>query len=318
MNCRINIIIFLILFASVTLNAQFKDTQNSQGKFSNSKWLSNNLQGIIHNPLNSNSQSFSNIQTNSYSTTTVSSTPYLTLFSNLGNNILESFKGRNLYLQLAGVASTGLIVTTNTDYKVNKFFYKHEELGNIASPITRIGFYLPFVVGGSLFAYGKLKSDDEVLGASFAVLQSSMIALAYNSLLKAITGRPNPDPSKTEDMEELSKTFRFGFLRGGVFWGWPSGHTSSTMAVVSSLTNYYPDQSWLKIAGYSLVAYMIYGVTSVHQGRMHWFSDAVAAAFMSYAIGSTVGKFYRDKFNNSGSPLPATSAPLSFSFSIQF
>jgi membrane-associated phospholipid phosphatase len=145
-----------------------------------------------------------------------------------------------------------------------------------------------------------------------------MIALAYNSLLKAITGRPHPDPVNEKDMKGLSKTFRFGFLRGGVFWGWPSGHTSTTMAVVSSLTNFYPDKNWLKVAGYSLVAYMIYGVTSVHGGRMHWFSDAVAAAFMSYAIGSTVGKFYRNKFNKNGSPAPPASSPLGVSFSFQF
>ncbi len=242
----------------------------------------------------------------------------LTVFSQLGNNILNSFKGDNLYLHLAGIASTVLIVETNTDYKVNKFFHEHQEFGDIASPITRIGFYLPFVVGGSLYAYGKIRSDDQALGASFAVFQASLISLGYNSLLKAITGRPHPDPGRVEDMEGLSKTFRFGFLRGGVFWGWPSGHTATTMTVVSALTNYYPNSTWLKVAGYSLVAYMIYGVSSVHGGRMHWFSDAIAAAFMSYAIGSTVGKFYRNKFNKSGSPSPSPSVPLGLNISLQF
>ena len=152
------------------------------------------------------------------------------------------------------------------------------------------------MIGGTLFAYGKLKKDDEAVGASFAVLQSSLIAFGYNTLLKAITGRPNPDWRHTEDMDDLSKTFRFGFLRGGVFWGWPSGHTSSTMAVVSALTSFYPDKTWLKVVGYSYVAYMILGVSSVNRGGMHWFSDAVAASLMSYAIGSTVGKYYRSKF----------------------
>ena len=88
-------------------------------------------------------------------------------------------------------------------------------------------------------------------------------------------------------------------MRGGIFWGWPSGHTSSTMAVVSALTNFYPEKTWLKIAGYSYVAYMIFAVSSLNRGGMHWFSDAIAAAFMSYAIGSTVGKYYRNQFKNS-------------------
>lgn len=246
-------------------------------------------------------------------TLTDNQVPDLNLFGNLGNNIVNSFKGGNLYLHLAGIASTVLIVTTNTDYHVHKFFYEHEGYGEAAMPVIRAGMFIPFVTGGSLYAYGKLKKDDRAVAASFAVLQSSLIAFLYNSLLKAVTGRPNPDWQHNADMKALSKTFRFGFMRGGIFWGWPSGHTSSTMAVVSALTSFYSEKTWLKIAGYSLVAYMIYGVSSLHRGGMHWFSDAVAAAFMSYAIGSTVGKYYRSKFpenNNTGGTPPELEIPL--------
>jgi len=228
----------------------------------------------------------------------VSQSPDLLLFGNIGNNIINSFKGDNLYLHLAGVASTVLIVTTNTDYYVQHFFNEHEPYGNAAIPLIHYAIYIPFVTGGSLYAYGKLNKDDRAVAASFAVFQSSLVALAYNSLLKAITGRPHPDWQDSTDMKSLSKTFRFGFLRGGVWWGWPSGHTSSLMAVVSALTNFYSDKTWLKITGYSLVAYMMFGVSSLHRGGMHWFSDAVAAAFMSYAIGSTIGKYYRSKFQS--------------------
>ncbi len=248
--------------------------------------------------------------------------PNIKLFSNLGNNILNSFKGDNLYLHLAGAASTFLIVSSNTDYNLEKFFNEHEGYGNAARPVIRMAMYFPFVVGGSLYAYGKLNKDNEAVGASFAVLQSSLIAFLYNSLLKAVTGRPHPDWRNSNNMEELSKTFRFGFMRGGIFWGWPSGHTSSAMAVVSALTNFYPDKTWLKIAGYGYVAYMIFAVTSLNRGGMHWFSDAIAAAFMSYAIGSTVGKYYRSQFKNSkdiqsGSPRLASYPPI-LSFSLNF
>lgn len=228
--------------------------------------------------------------------------PDLLLFGNIGNNIINSFKGDNLYLHLAGVASTVLIVTTNTDYYVHEFFYEHEQYGNAAMPIIRAALYIPIVTGGSLFVYGKLKRDDRAVGASFAVIQSSLVAFVYNSLLKAVTGRPNPDWEHNPDIMDLSKTFRFGFLRGGIYWGWPSGHTSSLMAVVSALTSFYSEKTWLKVAGYSMVAYMMYGVSSLHRGGMHWFSDAVAAAFMSYAIGSTIGKYYRSKFQTPFDP----------------
>jgi membrane-associated phospholipid phosphatase len=232
----------------------------------------------------------------------------LYLFGNFGNNILDSFKGKNIYLHLTAVAATALLVTTDVDYNVEHFFNENPEYGSWARPILYTGMFLPFAAGGGLFAYAKIRNDKEALGASFAVLQASLIEFMYNSTLKAITGRPGPDWRHNEDMEGLSKTFRFGFLRGGIYWGWPSGHTSTTMAVVSALTNYYPEKTWLKIAGYSWVAYTMFGVSSVGRGGMHWFSDAVAGALMSYAIGSTVGKYYRrvyDSQNSGGASAPA-------------
>ena len=222
--------------------------------------------------------------------------PGLFPLGNFGNNIVNSFKGNNIYYHLGGAAATAILVTSGADYYVNKYFNEHEEYGNATVPVVRAAMYFPIVIFGSLFAYGKLHKDYEAVGASYAVLQSSIIAFGYNTILKGLTGRPGPDWRHNDDMEDLSKTFRFGFLRGGVFWGWPSGHTSSTMTIVSALTSFYPHKTWLKAMGYSYVAYMVLGVSSVNRGGMHWFSDAVAASLMSYAIGSTVGKYYRSRF----------------------
>ncbi|HUI29198.1 MAG TPA: phosphatase PAP2 family protein [Candidatus Acidoferrales bacterium] len=235
----------------------------------------------------------------------------LNLFGNFGNNILDSFKGRNIYFHLTAVAATALLVTTNVDYDVEHFFNEHEEYGRWTRPIVYTGELLPFATGGGLFVYAKIKNDNETLGASFAVLQASLIEFMYNSALKAITGRPNPAWWRNDDMEDLSKTFRFGFLRGGIFWGWPSGHTATTMAVVSALTSYYPDKTWVKVAGYTWVAYTMLGVSSVNRGGMHWFSDAVAGALMSYAVGSTVGKYYRRIYNSRTSTGASSTSDMS-------
>ncbi|MGE5352294.1 MAG: phosphatase PAP2 family protein [Acidobacteriota bacterium] len=257
--------------------------------------------------------------TASLSTSSVNS-PDIKIYSGLGDNIVNSFKGDKLYLHLAGIASTALLVATGSDYYVFKYFNDHPAYGNAARPVIHFAQYFPFAIGGALYAHGKLNSDQEAVAASFAVLQSSALAFVYNSLLKAITGRPHPNWREESDMMSLSKQFRFGFWRGGIFWGWPSGHTSSTMAVVSALTSFYPDKTWLKIVGYGYTAYMIFGVSSLNRGGMHWFSDAVAAAFMSYAIGSTVGKYYRSRFDKNA-PSQAGQGPSmqtfpNFSFSI--
>ena len=222
--------------------------------------------------------------------TVQNSTGDLDLFGNFGNNVLDSFRGNNLYFHLSAVAATAIIVDQGVDYDVEHYFNEHSEYGPWARPIVFTGEFLPFIAGGSLFAYAKIKNDREVLGASFAVLQASLIEFMYNSALKAVTGRPNPDWRRVSDMDSLSRTFRFGFLRGGVFWGWPSGHTAATMAVVSALTSYYPNKTWLKAAGYTLVGYTMFGVSANNRGGMHWFSDAVAGALMSVR-----GRFYGGK-----------------------
>ena len=250
----------------------------------------------------------------------------LNLFGNFGDNIVDSFKGNNAYFHLAAIASTYILVNEDVDYHVESFFNEHEEYGIWARPILYSGQYIPLAAGGGLFTYAKIRNDKETLGASFAVLQASLIELIYNSTLKAITGRHNPDWRDNSDMDSLSKTFRFGFLRGGLYWGWPSGHAAATMAAVSALTNYYPDKTWLKVAGYGLVAYTMFGVSSANRGGMHWFSDAIAGALMSYAVGSTVGKYYRRVYASENSPpvknakanLPTEIIPIGFNISIQF
>ena len=243
------------------------------------------------------------------------STADLNLFGNFGNNILDSFRGNNIYLHLTAVAATALIVDQGGDYEVEHYFNQHSEYGPWARPVVFTGEYLPFIAGGSLLAYAKIKNDREVLGASFAVLQASLIEILYNSALKAVTGRPNPDWRHVSDMDSLSRTFRFGFLRGGVFWGWPSGHTAATMAVVSALTSYYPDKTWLKVVGFGLVVYTMFGVSANNRGGMHWLSDAVAGTLMSYAVGSTVGKYYRNVYSGpvqSSSLQPSGSPSMGF------
>jgi membrane-associated phospholipid phosphatase len=253
--------------------------------------------GVLHNALPSPQGTAEN------------NTADLNLLGNFGNNIVNSFRGNTIYLHLTAVAATAIIVDQGVDYDVEHYFNQHTEYGSLARPVVFTGEYLPFIAGGSLLAYAKLKNDREVLGASFAVLQASLIEFLYNSALKAVTGRPNPDWRHVSDMDSLSRTFRFGFLRGGVFWGWPSGHTAATMAVVSALTSYYPDKTWLKVVGLGLVGYTMFGVSANNRGGMHWFSDAVAGALMSYAVGSTVGKYYRNVYSGPADASSPQSSP---------
>lgn len=81
----------------------------------------------------------------------------------------------------------------------------------------------------------------------------------------AIALRPGPyrdgDPDSPSSISFLARSAdptEWAFLdmgfSGGVFW--PSGHTSSHMALVSALVAYYDDVGWLPWVGYPLEALM--------------------------------------------------------------
>jgi membrane-associated phospholipid phosphatase len=227
------------------------------------------------------------------------------LLANLGGNAAKSFAGSNVWLQAAGVAATVLLIEGNADYGVNRYFHEHRSYGNFFHPVVSIGTFMTPVFGAVCYFGGMGGSDPELKGLGSALLQSQILTSLYIGVLKGVTGRPHPTPDSGVDMKKLSRKFRFGFLRGGLFWGWPSGHTASAMALVSTLTAFYPEKTWLKIGGGALVAYTMAGVSAVGGGHMHWFSDAVAAAFMTYAIGHTVGAYYhRRVFDSGSSPAP--------------
>jgi hypothetical protein len=232
------------------------------------------------------------------------SSPYPGAFDNLGTNLAESFTGQNLALHAGAVASTYGIVQAGWDYDVHHYFRENPSVGTLGSPSAAIGALAPILTAGSLWAYGKSKDQPEVVVAGSAVAQAVGITFTYHELLKAFTGRPAPQGVPESEMEDHSRTFRFGFLRGGLFWGWPSGHLSTNTAAVVSLSAFYSDSKPISVAKYAWVGYMFYGVVSHNGGSMHWLSDAVAGTLMGYAIGRTVGDGFRERMHPISSPTP--------------
>ncbi|HEX2869120.1 MAG TPA: phosphatase PAP2 family protein [Ignavibacteriales bacterium] len=224
---------------------------------------------------------------------------HISPFDNLGCNFLNAFSGYKGLLQLAGIASTYAIIHTNVDYHVTTYFMDHTQYANYALPGVVLGSTLPITTGGVLYFLGKHNNDKRMVAASFAVLQAGLLTVAYISVLKGITGRAHPDPNSKADRKEISRQFNFGFVRGGIYRGWPSGHVGGAMAVASALSNFYPEKTWLKYLTYGWVAYTVASVSIFHKGTMHWFSDAIAATLMTYTIGASVGKYYRNVMEKS-------------------
>jgi membrane-associated phospholipid phosphatase len=152
-------------------------------------------------------------------------------------------------------------------------------------PAVVIGGLLPILLPLSLLAVGGIARSARTLLAGWALGQAELIGACTAAGFKAVTGRAHPAHVVGTD---LSRTFRFGLLRGGVFWGWPSSHTTIAFAMAVTLFNLFPKQRWLGCAAITYALYVGFGVSMT----IHWFSDFVAGAIFGTVIGVIVGKSF--------------------------
>ena len=103
-------------------------------------------------------------------------------------------------------------------------------------------------------------------------------------------GDDYPPRLLTQDTIYISREFSFGFLRCGVFWGWPSSHTTIAFAMAVTLLTLYPEN---KIVRYPVVFYAFYIGLGVSIS-IHWFSDFVARAIIGTVVGVVGGKSFRE------------------------
>ena len=223
----------------------------------------------------------------------------ITPFSNLGKDAMRSVSGYNSLFHIGGIAATYVLIKSNIDYNVHNYFSQNIHIYDAPSiPAVYIGYTFPVILGIGMYSTGLLKNNPKTTAAGCAVLQASLLAFSENCILKAFTGRPNPDNFVYTKESNRSNIFKFGFLRNGVHYGWPSGHLEVTTAVVSSLSYFYFENKIIKATAWAAWSYMFLGVIAHEGNTMHWFSDAVAGSIMGFAIGSTVGKSFRRLYNN--------------------
>jgi membrane-associated phospholipid phosphatase len=154
-------------------------------------------------------------------------------------------------------------------------------------PAVGIGGLLPLALPLILFGIGILARNARVIITGWAVGQAALLGSLVSSAYKAFTGRAHPAHSVGAD---ISHVFHFGFLRGGVFWGWPSSHATIAFAMAVTVFTLHPKPRWL---GWVAIVYACYVGLGVSM-TIHWFSDFVAGAIVGSVIGTVVGKSLKE------------------------
>ncbi len=222
----------------------------------------------------------------------------LGVFDNFWSNTKNSFVGKSSWYHVASFGSTYILVASDADREIQDYFQKDPIGESYGLGAFIFGAVWQPIVGGVLY----FSSDSKTKTAGSAVLQAALIQTVYTTLLKGLTGRPDPieggDLANKEDgicgNSSNSKIF-FDFIDGCTY---PSGHTSSVFSLVSSLYAFYPEKPWIAYFGYPIA--LAVGIGMVESDE-HWFSDIVAGALIGHIIGWTVGTNFRKNFEQKNS-----------------
>jgi len=216
-------------------------------------------------------------------------------FYNLSKNIMKCFRGYNLLWQLLAIILTYIIVTSGFDW----LYFKSSRsslLHSLLFPAVILGSLLPIIVPFALYTFGKVRKNLKSISTANALGQTTIIGLLISSFYKAFTGRVHPLRVLTQVTMDISREFRFGFLRGGVFWGWPSSHTTIAFAMAVTLIMLYPKNKVVRYLAIYYALYIGFGVSI----SIHWFSDFVAGAIIGTVIGVVVGNSFREYITKTG------------------
>jgi hypothetical protein len=195
--------------------------------------------------------------------------------------IRRCYTWKNVAWQLLAVVLTYIFVTSDFDW----YWFAHTRgalLQDWLFPAAIIGGLIPILLPIILYLAKKR-------AIAYATLQAAIVGLLISSFYKIFTGRvPPPFDSPHPLAVDISHQFNFGILREGLFWGWPSSHTTVAFAVAVTLFVLYKHRPLIKYGALLVSLYIGIGVST----NIHWFSEFVAGVIIGSIIGVAVAKSY--------------------------
>ncbi len=212
--------------------------------------------------------------------------PIWEVFDGYGRNALGSVEYNYGLNYVVGAAATYGLVENGFDWRWYRNALEHPWIRNTGFVSVGVGPLVSVFAPLGLYLYGRHERDGQLQMTGLALGQAAIQAAVITSVIKAFTGRPGPEEHGNPN--DYSRDFRFGFLRGGIYEGWPSSHTCAAFAMAVTLTKLYPDNSTIQIASLAYASLIGLGVST----NIHWFSDVIAGGLIGYVIGASVGDGY--------------------------
>lgn len=254
------------------------------------------------------------------------------IFQDFLKNTKSVFWGRNLLWHLLAIALTFALVISGFDWRYFQLT-RSPVLRPFFWPAVELGAFTPLFGILIFYVISAAKKNSQAVNIALALGQAALLGLLTSDFYKFFTGRPGLPGFLTQNFTtDISHVFRFGILRGGLFFGWPSSHTVVAFAMAVTLIYLFPKNeapqtktqntnlplvgsgiprsrkestltnilhSWFSAKGDKLVRYLaIFYAFYIGIGvsvTIHWFSDFAAGAIIGTAIGTIVGKSFRER-----------------------
>ncbi len=187
---------------------------------------------------------------------------------------------------LLAIVVTFLVVVLGLDW----YYFlltRGELLVMLSWPAALIGGVLPVLLPLGLLVYGKIRNKLDKVTLAWALAQAALIGSVVSSFYKSLTGRVEPD--LTNVVIDTSRQFNFGFWEYGIFWGWPSSHTTIAFSMAFALITLYPNSRKIRVIAILYAVYIGLGISTT----IHWLSEFLAGAIIGSVIGIIVGKSFK-------------------------
>lgn len=198
-------------------------------------------------------------------------------------------------LQMLACVLTYIIVSNEIDWK---YFVSVQSIlngeGAVASVLrffslaTGLGMLVPIIIMPTIYIAAKIFKDKSSAATSLLIMIAAFAGWLVSAIYKSFTGRVQPPHSL---LVNTSHDWNFGFYQHGIFWGWPSSHTTVAFAMAFAYIYYFKSKNNKRQKIYNIVAvlfavYIGVGITM----QIHWFSEFVAGSLIGFVVGRAVGR----------------------------
>jgi membrane-associated phospholipid phosphatase len=164
-------------------------------------------------------------------------------------------------------------------------------LQNLATDVRLIASPGSLIIGGSLYAVGRLGHHDRLADLGLHGLEAIIVGSVLNTGVKWTAGRARP--YVIGDSNPNDYVFLRGLRKGNDYQSFPSGHSVAAFAaaavVTSEASRWYPRTKWY--IGTAMYA----GAAAVALSRLyndqHWASDVIVGAGIGTFAGNKVVRF---------------------------